>query len=119
MSKVGFIGVGVMGLPMARNLIRGGHLVRSFDVSAAALEAIGREGSAPAASAGDAAQGADFVITMLPTSDHVAEAVFGTDGIAEALGGDSLLIDMSTGLPAHFDSTAQRLESQGRRSTLR
>ena len=115
MSRVGFVGVGVMGMPMARNLIGGGHLVRVFDVSAPALERIGRDGADVATSAGDAARGADFVITMLPTGDHVAEAVFGTDGIAEALDRDSLLIDMSTGLPAHFDRTVQRLESEGRR----
>ena len=115
MSRVGFIGVGVMGMPMARNLIKGGHLVRVFDVSAAAVERIGRNGAEQARSAGDAARGADFVITMLPTGDHVAEAVFGPDGVAAALGRDSLLIDMSTGLPAHFDRTAQRLESDGRR----
>lgn len=115
MSKVGFIGVGVMGMPMARNLIKGGHLVRAFDVNAAALEAIGRDGADQARSAGDAALGADFVITMLPTGDHVSEAVLGTDGIAETLGRDSLVIDMSTGLPAQFDRTAQRLESEGRK----
>ncbi|MDE0169950.1 MAG: sulfolactaldehyde 3-reductase [bacterium] len=115
MSKVGFIGVGVMGMPMARNLIRGGHRVRAFDVDSAALEAIGQHGAAPARSARDAALGADFVITMLPTGDHVAKAVFGESGIAGSLGRDSLLIDMSTGLPAHFDATARRLESEGSR----
>lgn len=115
MSEVGFIGVGVMGMPMARNLIRGGHHVRAFDVNAAALDAIGQDGAEQARSARDAAIGADFVITMLPTGDHVSEAVFGTGGVAETLGRDSLVIEMSTGLPAHFDRTAQRLASQGRR----
>ena len=115
MSKIGFIGVGVMGMPMARNLIRGGHVVRAFDIDAAALETIGQDGAGQARSAEDAALGADFVITMLPTGDHVSEAVFGTEGIAGTLGRDSLLIDMSTGLPAHFDRTAKRLESEGRR----
>ena len=115
MSKVGFIGIGVMGMPMARNLIKGGHAVRVFDVNRTALESIGRDGADPARSAKDAAVGADFVITMLPTGDHVSEAVFGTDGVAETLGRDCLLIDMSTGLPAHFDRTAHRLASEGRR----
>ena len=115
MSKVGFIGIGVMGMPMARNLLNGGHAVRAFDVNRTALESIGRDGADPARSAKDAAVGADFVITMLPTGDHVSEAVFGTDGVAETLGRDCLLIDMSTGLPAHFDRTAQRLASEGRR----
>ena len=114
MSTVGFIGVGVMGLPMARNLIRGGHQVRAFDINTAALGTISRGGAETATSAKHAAQGAEFVVTMLPTGDHVTAAVFGPDGAAEALGPDSLLIDMSTGLPATFDAMADRLESSGR-----
>ena len=114
MGKVGFIGVGVMGMSMARNLIKGGHRVRAFDINAAALETIARSGAETATSARQAAEGAEYVITMLPTGDHVTNAVFGPDGVAETLGRDSLLIDMSTGLPAHFDATARRLESDGK-----
>lgn len=116
MSKVGFVGVGVMGMPMALNLIAGGHRVRAFDIVPDALAAVGRKGAEMATSPGDAAAGADFVITMLPTGKHVAEAVFGTDGIAESLGDGSLLIDMSTGLPGDFDDLAERLGSQGKRA---
>ena len=116
MSKVGFIGVGVMGLPMALNLIGGGHRVRAFDTSTIALEAIRRRGAEAATSPRDAAEGADYVITMLPTGEHVAAAVFGPDGAAESLGDDSLLIDMSTGLPSDFDALAERLRSDGKRA---
>ena len=116
MSKVGFIGVGVMGMPMALNVMAGGHRLRAFDISPAALEAIGRRGAGVADSPRDAAEGADFVITMLPTGEHVAEAVFGPGGAAESLGHDALLIDMSTGLPSDFDALAQRLRSEGRRA---
>ncbi len=116
MSKVGFVGVGVMGMPMALNLMAGGHQVRVFDIAPSAVEAAGRSGAEVAISPKDAAQGADFVITMLPTGRHVADAVFGADGIAESLGEDSLLIEMSTGLPGDFDSLADRLRSQGRRA---
>ena len=115
MITVGFIGVGVMGLPMAHNLMKSGYRIRAFDLSNEALAAIGRDGAEVADSAGGAAEGAEFVITMLPTGDHVADAVFGTDGVTESLDRDSLLIDMSTGLPAHFDATAQRLELEGKR----
>ena len=116
MSKVGFIGVGVMGMPMTLNLIGGGHRVRAFDIAPAALEAVGRRGAEVATSPRDAAEGADVVITMLPTGEHVADAVFGPDGAAESLGRDSLLIEMSTGLPSDFDSLAERLHSDGRQA---
>lgn len=116
MSKVGFIGVGVMGMPMALNLIGGGHRVKAFDIVPAALEAVARKGAETASSPRDAAEGADFVITMLPTGEHVADAVFGPDGAAESLGDSSLLVDMSTGLPSHFDSLAERLASRGKRA---
>ena len=115
MSRIGFIGVGVMGMPMARNLMENGHRVRAFDLDADALADIVRSGAEAAGSARHAADGAEFVVTMLPTGDHVAAAVFGSDGAAESLGPDSLLIDMSTGLPAHFDALARRLESKGLR----
>lgn len=116
MATVGFIGVGVMGMPMALNVMRGGYEVRAYDVSPAALEVIRRHGAQAADSARQAAQDAAFVITMLPTGEHVAEAVFGPLGVAASLDPQSLLIDMSTGLPAHFDETAHRLEALG--STL-
>ena len=116
MNRIGFIGVGVMGMPMALNLIERGHRVRAFDIAPGALAAIGRKGAETATSPRDAAEGADFVITMLPTGKVVGYAVFGPDGAAESLGEDSLLIDMSTGLPSHFDALADRLNSQGRRA---
>ena len=116
MRKIGFIGVGVMGLPMALNLIEGGHLLKAFDIAPEALEAIGRQGAETAPSPRDAAEGADFVITMLPTGKVVEQAMFGPDGAAESLGEDALLIDMSTGLPSHFDALADRLRSQGKRA---
>ena len=116
MSKVGFIGVGVMGMPMALNLIGRGHRVKAFDIVPEALATIGRRGAEVATSPGDAADGAEFVITMLPTGAHVAEAVFGADGAAASLGAGSLLVDMSTGLPGDFDALAERLDSAGRRA---
>ncbi len=116
MSTVGFIGVGVMGMPMALNLIGNGHRVRAFDISGAALEAIRRQGAETATSPRHAAEGADYVITMLPTGQHVADAVLGPDGAAEALSDDALLIEMSTGLPRDFDALAERLRSDGKRA---
>jgi len=116
MSRIGFIGIGVMGMPMAVNLIKAGHRVRVYDISPTAMESARQQGAQTADSPKHAAEGADFVITMLPTSQHVAEAVFGREGVAESLGGKTLLIDMSTGLPSDFDALADRLRSQNRRA---
>ncbi len=115
LDTVGFIGVGVMGMPMALNIMKRGFEVRAFDVNPAALEAIGNRGAKTVGSPREAADGASGVILMLPTGEHVAEAVFGPQGAAVSLDPDALLIDMSTGLPADFDNTADRLEDRGMR----
>lgn len=116
MSRIGFVGVGVMGMPMALNLIKAGHRVRAFDISPDAMEAVRQHGAEQAQSPKHATEGADFVITMLPTGQHVAEAVFGSQGVAEALASNALLIDMSTGLPSQFDALVKRLETQNRQA---
>lgn len=113
MSEVGFIGVGVMGRPMARNLLRGGHRVRAFDLNPAALDAARGSGAEAAGSARQAAEGAEFVITMLPRSEHVEAALFGPEGAADALEEGALAVDMSTVLPADFDRLADRVAEAG------
>ena len=74
MARIGFVGLGNMGLPMARNLVRAGHEVRGFDLSAGAMDAAAEGGIRRAQSAPDAARGADVVITMLPAGAHVRAA---------------------------------------------
>jgi len=94
MARIGFIGLGNMGGGMAANLARKGHDVHAFDVSADALDRAQRAGCLPVASAADAADGAEAVITMLPAGSHVeqvyAESVFGAASTA------AILIDCST-----------------------
>lgn len=114
-KKVGFIGTGVMGLPMARNLIKGGFDVTAFDLNPDALKTIRQDGGAVADSATEAARGAKTVITMLPNGDHVMEAVFGKKGVIHAMAEGTVLIDMSTILPTVTDEIAARLEATGRR----
>lgn len=115
MAHVGFIGTGVMGAPMARNLIRGGHRLQAFDVSAEALASVAAAGATGVGSPREAASGAAFVITMLPNGEHVGEALFGPAGAADGLAEDALLIDMSTILPTVTDRIGQELEARGRR----
>ena len=94
--KIGFIGLGNMGAPMARNLAKAGHQVSVFDIMPAALEAAATAGLSPAASAAEAARGAEFVITMLPAGKHVRDAWLGAGGMVAASGPDAVLIDCST-----------------------
>jgi 3-hydroxyisobutyrate dehydrogenase len=96
MARIGFIGLGNMGLPMAQNLIKAGHHVEGFDVFGSAvgkLRAVGGEG---AASAKNAAARADVVITMLPSGKEVREVYLGDVGILASAQPGTLLIDSST-----------------------
>jgi len=95
MTTVAFIGVGNMGGPMARNLVKAGHDVRAFDLSAAVLEPVVSAGAKKAASANEAAKDADVVITMLPAGTHV-RSVYLDNGILGAAKKGAALIDSST-----------------------
>jgi 3-hydroxyisobutyrate dehydrogenase len=96
MAAIAFIGLGNMGLPMARNLLRAGHQVVGFDVVASALEAAAGAGVQAADSMAQATTGATCVITMLPEGRHVRDVYLGDQGILARAGPDALLIDCST-----------------------
>jgi 3-hydroxyisobutyrate dehydrogenase len=96
MARIGFIGLGNMGLPMVRNLLAAGHTVTAFDVVASALDAAATAGAGAARSAVEAAAAAEFVITMLPEGRHVREVWLGVDGVIAAAARGALLIDCST-----------------------
>lgn len=96
MSTIGFLGLGNMGAPMAANLVAAGHRVVGFDPVPAAAEAAGQAGVPTVASAGEAAAGADFVITMLPSGKHVLDAYGGEAGLVATVAANTLLIDCST-----------------------
>jgi len=100
MAKIGFIGLGNMGGPMAANLVRAGHEVAGFDLAAAALNTLRAAGGSPAASATDCATGAEAIITMLPAGHQVRDIWLGADGLVAVAGrmagARPLLIDCST-----------------------
>jgi 3-hydroxyisobutyrate dehydrogenase len=96
MARIGFIGLGNMGLPMARNLVAAGHEVRAFDTHAPAVERAVATGASAAAGLGAAAAGAEIVITMLPAGEQVREVYLGRDGIVGLAARGTLLIDCST-----------------------
>jgi 4-hydroxybutyrate dehydrogenase/sulfolactaldehyde 3-reductase len=113
LKTIGFIGVGVMGAPMARNLLKAGYQLRVFDVNAAAMEALKQNGAAPARSPADGATGMDAVITMLPNGEHVEDALFGKEGAAAAMAKGALYIDMSTIAPTVTDGIAKKMAERG------
>ncbi|HEY4987482.1 MAG TPA: 3-hydroxyisobutyrate dehydrogenase [Bradyrhizobium sp.] len=96
MTTVAFIGVGNMGGPMARNLLKAGEHVRAFDVSPAALKPVTAAGAKAEATALDAVHDADVVITMLPAGQHVRSVYLDDASILTAARKDALLIDCST-----------------------
>ena len=95
MSRVLFIGLGNMGMPMAENLAKAGFAVTGFDVSQASMEAFASHGHV-ATSIAEAVAEADVVVTMLPAGKHVAEVYLGLGGILAHVTGTPLLIDCST-----------------------
>jgi 4-hydroxybutyrate dehydrogenase/sulfolactaldehyde 3-reductase len=112
---VAFLGLGVMGSAMLRNIVRAGFAAAAFDVSPAARERMADVPCRMAVSPADAAQGADVLVTMLPTSTHVREALFGAQGAADALPRGALVIEMSTGDAIETDRIAEELAARGLR----
>lgn len=96
MATIGFIGLGHMGAPMAKNMVRAGHQVFVYDLNEAAVSELAAWGSHPCADALDAGKGRDFVITMLPESRHVQHVYEGEGGLFAHLATPSFLIDCST-----------------------
>lgn len=98
MARIGFVGLGNMGGPMARNLLKAGHEVVAYDIVPEALARLAGAGARPVASAAEAVRGVAFAITMLPAGRHVKDAWLGAGGMmAAALDQpDAVLIDCST-----------------------
>lgn len=113
MKNVGFIGLGTMGGPMARNLLSAGYNVTAYDVDESLITALSNEGALSASSAFEAATDQDMVITMLPNGAIVEDVLFGQTGIVDALSSQCVLVDMSTILPAQTDSIHRRLNERG------
>lgn len=112
MSRVGFIGLGIMGRPMAAHLAAGGHELYVHDhkpAPAALLE----QGAKDCASAREVAERAEIIITMLPDTPHVEEALFGKDGVAEGLAPGKVVVDMSSISPMATKDFARRIGERG------
>ena len=113
MTRIAFIGLGTMGQPMARNLIKGGFEVAGYDTRAQAIAAHVEHGGVGAGSAVEAADGADLLITMVPNAQHVRATFVGPGGVQKALSRSTLVIDMSTIHPAESDAIRAMLAEDG------
>ena len=112
MSKVGFVGLGIMGKPMAANLMKGGHTLYLFSRSGVAPE-LTAAGGVACGSAKEVAQKADFIITMVPDTPDVEKALFGPAGVAEGLSAGKVVIDMSSISPFETKAFAERINRLG------
>ncbi len=111
--NISFIGLGNMGLPMALNLVKEGFSVSGFDLSPTQLSTFAASGGRACSSVGDAIEGAEVVISMLPASKHVEELYLGVDGLLAKMPSKALLIDCSTIAPQSSRRVADLAAAKG------
>lgn len=113
MKKIGFIGLGIMGKPMSKNLLKAGYPLVVFDIVPAAVEEVVGVGAEKGTSAKDVAAKTDVIITMLPNSPHVQEVVLGKDGIIQTARPGAIVIDMSSISPLVSREIGAKLAEKG------
>ena len=111
--KVGFIGLGVMGAPMAANILKGGHELTVYDRSAEAVARLVKAGAKAAANPREVGAASEIVVTMLPEPQHVEQVVLGKDGLAESLPKGAIVIEMSTIDPGTSLRVGDALRARG------
>ena len=99
-EQIGFVGLGIMGKPMARNLMKAGYQLTVYDIVAESVEELATEGASPASSSSEVASKTDKIITMLPDSADSERAILGPGGVLEGARPDSVVIDMSSIAPS-------------------
>jgi len=113
MEKIGFIGIGIMGKPMAKNLINAGYDIIAYDISENSLNEIVKYGAEKGTSPKNVAENSDIIITMLPNSPEVEEVVLGGNGVIKRVKKDHILIDMSSIAPLVSQRIAKELAKKG------
>ena len=119
MCKVGFVGLGIMGAPMSRNLMKDGYSVMVFNRSRAPMEAAAADGAEMADSLAHLASECGIIFTMLPNSPQVKEVILGEGGLASAAKPGTLFIDMTSGAPGDSKEIYAALKEKGQPSTRR
>ena len=113
MKKIGFVGLGIMGKPMAKNLLKAGYDLTVFDINQDAVNEVVAAGGVAAKTAKDVAAQSEAVITMLPNSPHVKTAVLGENGVLEGAKPGLILIDMSSIAPLAAQEVAAAVAKKG------
>ena len=112
-EKIGFIGLGIMGHPMAKSLIEAGYDLVLYNRTREKAEELAGEGAEAAGSPREVAEKSDIIITMLPDSPQVREVVSGESGVLEGIKEGSLVVDMSTISPVVTEELAAQIEEKG------
>ncbi len=113
MKKIGFIGLGIMGKPMVRNLIKAGFKPVVYDINKEAVDDIVASGAEKGLSSKDVASRSEIIITMLPNSPHVKEVILGVESVIEGAKPGSIVIDMSSIAPAAAIEVHGKLKEKG------
>ncbi len=113
MKKIGFIGLGIMGNPMAKNLIKAGYELTVYDILPEKIDDLVKAGAKAAGSSSEAAAASELVITMLPNSPEVKEAVLGPGGVLEGANSEIILVDMSSIAPLASQEVAAKAREEG------
>jgi len=112
-EQIGFVGLGIMGRPMVRNLMKAGYSVTVYDIVSEAVEELASEGAIPASSSDEVASKTDKIITMLPDSADSERAILGEGGVLAGAKSGSVIIDMSSIAPSMSQKISQECANQG------
>jgi 2-hydroxy-3-oxopropionate reductase len=113
MEKIGFVGLGIMGNPMAKNLLKAGYSLTVYDIVSEKIEDVVTAGAAAGASSKEVAEKSEIVITMLPNSPEVKEAVLGADGVLDGAKAGTILVDMSSIAPLASKEVSEKAKEKG------
>jgi len=113
MKKIGFIGLGIMGTPMAKNLLKAGYSLTVYDIVSDRIDELVAAGAETGSSSKEVAAKSELVITMLPNSPEVKEAVLGADGVLDGAKPGTILVDMSSIAPAASKEVSEKANKKG------
>lgn len=111
--KIGFVGLGIMGEPMCRNIMKSGYAMTVYDIDPQKVKLLMEEGAQSAGSPAEVAEKSDITITMLPNNSHVEEVILGENGVLKGITPGKIVIDMSTISPEVSKKIAMKVAAKG------